>query len=207
MDKVAVVEGVAAPLLRDNVDTDMVIRIERLTQQPRDALGSFAFEAWRYNENGTENSSFVLNRAPWRGAPVLIAGANFGCGSSREGAVWALMSAGIRCVIAESFGEIFYNNCFQNGLLPVRLAKAQIETLAMIARTGARLKVDLVEQCITTPETILPFEIEGLRRDALLQGLDAISQTLQLREVIREWQRRDREERPWLWSTMGAVSA
>ena len=202
MDKVTVVEGVAAPLMLDNVDTDIVIRIERLTQQARDTLGQFAFEAWRYNEDGTENPSFVLNRAPWRGAPVLIAGANFGCGSSREGAVWALMSAGIRCVIAESFGEIFYNNCFQSGLLPVRLAKAQIEALAKVARTGASLKVDLLERRITTLDLTIPFEIEGLRRDALLQGLDEISQTLRLREAIRDWQRFDREERPWIWSTM-----
>ncbi|WP_179402709.1 3-isopropylmalate dehydratase small subunit [Burkholderia guangdongensis] len=202
MDKLTVVEGVAAPLLRDNVDTDIVIRIERLTQQTRDALGKFAFEAWRYNEDGTENPSFVLNRAPWRGAPVLLAGSNFGCGSSREGAVWALMSMGIRCVIAESFGEIFYNNCFQSGLLPVRLPKVQIETLASLAQTGASVKVDLVEQNITVHDLTIPFEIEGLRRNALLQGLDEISQTLQLREVIREWQRADREERPWIWSTM-----
>jgi 3-isopropylmalate/(R)-2-methylmalate dehydratase small subunit len=206
VDKVTVVEGVAAPLLRDNVDTDIVIRIERLTQQTREALGQYAFEAWRYNEDGSENAQFVLNRAPWRRAPVLLAGANFGCGSSREGAVWALMSAGIRCVIAESFGEIFYNNCFQSGLLPVRLPKAQIEKLAGLAQSGASVKVDLVAQCITAHELTIPFEIEGLRRDALLQGLDEISQTLQLREAIREWQRADREERPWIWSEMGKLA-
>ncbi|QBR01564.1 3-isopropylmalate dehydratase small subunit [Paraburkholderia pallida] len=202
MDKVTAVAGIVAPLLRDNVDTDIVIRIERLTQQTREALGHYAFEAWRYHEDGTENPAFVLNRAPWRGAPVLLAGANFGCGSSREGAVWALMSMGIRCVIAESFGEIFYNNCFQNGLLPVRLAKAQLQTLADLAQTGASVKVDLVAQQITADDLTMPFEIEGLRRDALLQGLDEISQTLQLREAIRAWQRADREARPWIWSTM-----
>jgi 3-isopropylmalate/(R)-2-methylmalate dehydratase small subunit len=204
MDKVTVVEGAAAPLLRDNVDTDMVIRIERLTQQTRDALGQFTFEAWRYGEDGSENPSFVLNRAPWRGAPILLAGANFGCGSSREGAVWALMGAGIRCVIAESFGEIFHNNCFQNGLLPVRLTKAEIASLAALAQAGVRVKVDLVEQQVCARDLSIRFDIEPLRRGALVQGLDEVSRTLQLREAIRAWQRADREHRPWIWNTADA---
>lgn len=204
MDKVTSVEGVAAPLLCNNVDTDMVIRIERLTQQTRDALGRFAFESWRYREDGTENPSFVLNREPWRGAPVLLTGANFGCGSSREGAVWALMGAGIRCVIAESFGEIFYNNCFQNGLLPVRLTQAEIKSLATLADGGERVKVDLIEQRITARDVSIRFDIEPLRRDALLLGLDEISRTLQLRETILAWQQADRERRPWIWNEAGA---
>src|SRR5919205_1213678 len=120
------VGGPAAPLLRANVDTDLIIRIERLVGTRREELGPFAFEALRRRADGSEDPDFVLNRPEYRGAPILLAGPNFGCGSSREGAVWALMGAGIRCVIAPSFGDIFFSNCFQNGLLPVVLPEETV---------------------------------------------------------------------------------
>lgn len=146
----------------------------------------------------------MLNRPSWRHAPILLTGANFGCGSSREGAVWALMAAGIRCVIAESFGEIFYNNCFQNGLLPVQLDAALIQLLAGLSSAGTTVTVDLVTQRIIAGDAEFGFEIEALRRDALLEGLDEITQTLRQRERIEAWQSADREQRPWIWQSVQA---
>lgn len=199
MDKVSVVSGAAAPLLRPNIDTDMIIRIERLTQQPRNALGAFALEALRLRADGSEDPDFVLNQPPWRGAPILLAGANFGCGSSREGAVWALLSAGFRCVIAESFGEIFYGNCFQSGLLPVQLDAARLRQLADLSERGVQVTVSLLEQTIVAGSERWLFEIDADRREALLEGLDEIEQTLRRRAEISAWQATDRESRPWIW--------
>ena len=204
MDKVTTITGAAAPLLRPNIDTDTVIRIERLTQKPRHELGQYALEALRLRRDGSEDPEFVLHRPAWRHAPILLTGANFGCGSSREGAVWALMAAGIRCVIAESFGEIFYNNCFQNGLLPVQLDAALILRLAGLSSAGTTVTVDLVTQRIIAGNAEFGFEIEALRRDALLEGLDEITQTLRQRERIEAWQSADREQRPWIWQSVQA---
>jgi 3-isopropylmalate/(R)-2-methylmalate dehydratase small subunit len=199
MDKVSVVSGAAAPLLRPNVDTDMIIRIERLTQQPRGALGAFALEALRLRADGSEDPDFVLNQPRWRGAPILLTGANFGCGSSREGAVWALQAAGIRCVIAESFGEIFYGNCFQNGLLPVQLDATRLSRLAELSQSGAQVTVSLPDQTIVAGGERWPFDIDADRREALLEGLDEIEQTLRRGPEISAWQAADRESRPWIW--------
>jgi len=196
MDKVVTIEGAAAPLLIPNVDTDKIIRIERLMQNTRQALGQYALEVLRYDTDGRENPEFVLNREPYRGAPILLSGSNFGCGSSREGAVWALLGAGIRCVIAESFGEIFYNNCFQNGMLPIRLEAAQI---ASLSQASIPMKVDLTNQTITAGALKYGFEIESIRRDALMEGVDEITRTLRYRERIADWQNDDRLQRPWLW--------
>jgi 3-isopropylmalate/(R)-2-methylmalate dehydratase small subunit len=153
MEPFTTVSGPAAPLLLANVDTDVIIRIEPLTQQPREALGRFAFEVLRYRPDGSEDPEFVLNQPAFRGAPILLAGTNFGCGSSREGAVWALPGIGIRCVIAPSFGDIFFSNYFQNGVLPIVLDEHMIEELATSARTGAVMRVDLVHRqlSIATP--------------------------------------------------------
>ncbi|WP_144107041.1 3-isopropylmalate dehydratase small subunit [Paraburkholderia sp. BCC1886] len=207
MEKVSLIDGPAAPLLRANVDTDLIIRIERLTSTPRSELGPYAFEALRYRDDGSEEPSFVLNRPPFRGAPILLAGANFGCGSSREGAVSALWGMGIRCVIAESFGDIFRNNCFQNGLLPVRLPADAVRLLGDECSDGASMSIDLAQQIVRSPGgREFPFEIEALRRDALLRGLDEIAQTLLREPEIAAWQQRDRLQRPWLWNVSASAA-
>jgi 3-isopropylmalate/(R)-2-methylmalate dehydratase small subunit len=201
MERFTRLSGQAAPLLRANIDTDLIIRIERLTGTMREEMGQWAFETLRYRPDGSENPDFVLNQGPFRGAPVLLAGANFGCGSSREGAVWALQGAGIRCVIAESFGDIFFNNCFQNGILPIRLPAETVRALAEQSAGGnARLTVDLERQTITSPRgEEIPFEVDAARRTALLEGLDDIGQTLLHAQAIAAWQAADRAARPWVW--------
>jgi 3-isopropylmalate/(R)-2-methylmalate dehydratase small subunit len=194
------VTGAAAPLMRPNIDTDVIIPIQRLTGTPRDTLGHYAFEPLRYGADGAENPDFVLNRPPFRGAPILIAGPNFGCGSSREGAVWALMGMGLRCVIAESFGDIFQGNCFQNGMLPVALPADAVERLARQAASGAPVTVDLASGTVTPPEgPSMPFTVAPLRREALLEGLDELGQTRKRSAEIAAWQARDQAARPWIW--------
>ena len=194
--------GVAASLLIDNVDTDLIIRIERLTSLGREALGPWAFESLRYRPDGSEDPGFVLNQAPWRAAPILVAGRNFGCGSSREGAVWALKARGVRCVIAESFGDIFHANCFQNGVLPIRLSAAELTQARSRCLPDAAWHVDLQAQQIVLPDgERLAFKVDPLRRAALLEGLDDISRTHKLLDVITAWQANDRATRPWVWRT------
>lgn len=194
--------GAAAPLPIDNVDTDLIIRIERLTSLARGELGPWAFESLRYRPDGSENPSFVLNQPAWREAPILLAGRNFGCGSSREGAVWALLARGIRCVIAESFGDIFHANCFQNGVLPIRLPADALARAHAAGLPGARWRVDLHAQRITLPGGAeLAFEVDPMRRAALLEGLDDIGRTLQLHAAIDGWQACDRVARPWIWAS------
>ena len=202
MDSFTILTGAAAPLLRANIDTDTIIRIERLTGTTPQEMGAYALEALRYRPDGTEDPDFVLNREPFREAPFLIAGANFGCGSSREGAVWALKYAGISCVIAPSFGDIFANNCFQNGMLPVVLPHAQVERLAEVCEGGnSRLTVDLERQVVETAQgERFPFAIEAQRREALLKGLDDIGLTLEHAGAIAAFQARDADARPWVWN-------
>ena len=190
--------GVAAPLLRDDIDTDVILRIERLTGTTRESMGAVAFEAWRIRPDGSENPDFVLNQPRFRNAPILLAGANFGCGSSREGAVWAIMGLGVRCVLAESFGDIFYNNCFQNGLLPACLPRPALDGLA-----GQVVTVDLDSQTVTGPGGAVPFAIEPMRKAALLGGLDEIGLTLQHADAIAAYQAADRMARPWVWELPG----
>ncbi|OVZ64729.1 3-isopropylmalate dehydratase small subunit [Pigmentiphaga sp. NML080357] len=196
-------ESVAAPLLRDNIDTDLIIRVEPLfSGVPRADLGRYCFETLRYRQDGTEDPDFVFNQPASRHAQILLAGANFGCGSSREGAVWALLAMGVRCVIAPSFGDIFFNNCFQNGLLPVRLARADVEALAEHARTApaARMVVDLQHGFVAGADgRQVGFEISARRREALLEGLDPIAQTLKHQARIDDFQRQDALRRPWIY--------
>ena len=199
--------GSAAPLLRPNIDTDVIIRIERLTSLPRRELGRYALEALRYDAHGRERPDFVLNTRAFREAVTLLADANFGCGSSREGAVWALMEAGIRCVVAPSFGDIFYNNCFQNGLLPIRLPIETIRELGEACAGGRPLEVDL-ETCRlkTSAGATYRFEIDAVRRESMLNGLDDIGLTLRDDDAIRAWQHADRSVRPWAWSVTGVLA-
>ena len=196
------VTGAAAPLMQANIDTDVIIRIDRLTGGDPARLGDYALEALRRRPDGSEDPDCVLNQPPYRDAPVLLAGPNFGCGSSRENAVTALMAMGLRCVVAESFGDIFYANCFQNGLLPVRLAEAQVLALASEARsTPSPFTVDLEQRLVRAPSGAEhPFEIDPLRRILLLEGLDDIALTLKDAETIAAWQARDQQTRPWVWT-------
>lgn len=197
--------GAAAPLMRDNIDTDVIIRIERLTGTTKASMGAVAFEAWRFRPDGSENPDFALNRPEFRGAPILVTGANFGCGSSREGAVWALMGMGLRCVIAESFGDIFFNNCFQNGMLPIRLPADAARRLADQCTGGAQVTVDLERQEVVFPDGgRMTFAIEPMRRTAMLEGLDEIGLTLRYADAIADYQAADRAARPWIWQVGGA---
>ena len=193
MQAFTAVARTAAPLMRPNN--------QRLTGTPAAEMGPWAFETLRYHPDGSENADFVLNQPQFRGAPILIAGANFGCGSSREGAVWALMGTGVRCVVAPSFGDIFYNNCFQNGLLPVRLPADAVARLAAACAGGnARVTVDLHRQVVVFPHgEEAAFDIEPIRREALLLGLDEIGLTLQQGAAIDAFQAADRTARPWVW--------
>jgi 3-isopropylmalate/(R)-2-methylmalate dehydratase small subunit len=200
MQPFTVVTGRAVPLMLANVDTDVIIRIERLTSLGKHALGPYAFEALRYHADGAENPDCVLNRPEYRDAPLLLADANFGCGSSREGAVWALQAIGVRCVIAPSFGDIFFNNCFQNGVLPIRLSADAVCALATRAAEGEVFTVDLERQRIVTPDGAeTAFETESLRRESLLAGFDDIGLTLRDGDAINAWQATDRALRPWNW--------
>lgn len=201
MQPFTVVTGAAVPLLRANVDTDVIIRIERLTTLRREQLGPYALEALRYRADGSEDPGCAFNQPAFRGAPVLLAGANFGCGSSREGAVWALMGLGVRCVIAPSYGDIFYNNCFQNGVLPIQLPAETVQALAAQCASGAPVRVDLASATLTAPDgATVAFPVDALRREALLHGLDDIGLTLKDDALIRGWQQADRTRRPWAWT-------
>lgn len=194
------VTGRAAPLMLANVDTDTIIRIDRLTSLPKEALGPYAFESLRFRAEGDEDPGFILNRPEFRGAPLLLADANFGCGSSREGAVWALQAIGLRCVIAPSFGDIFHNNCFQNGMLPIRLPADEVHSLARLAQAGGSFTVDLHRQVVVAPDrSSRPFSIDPMRRQSLLEGLDDIGLTLKEADAIDAWERADVLLRPWNW--------
>jgi 3-isopropylmalate/(R)-2-methylmalate dehydratase small subunit len=193
----------AAPIMRGNIDTDVIIRIERLVgNSVRGTLGKWAFGALRYLPDGSENPEFILNREPYRQAEILVTGPNFGCGSSREGAVWSRQELGIRAVIGSGFGDIFFANCFQNGILPIIVDKQTAENLAaeIEATQGAgKVGIDLEAQTITTPEgKTLRFEIDPRRREGLLQGLDEVMLTLQHDHEIRSFQEADRVARPWI---------
>jgi 3-isopropylmalate/(R)-2-methylmalate dehydratase small subunit len=193
------VTGVAAPLLQANIDTDVIIQIERLTEGAD--LGHYALEAMRYLPDSSLNPNCVLNEPRFRNAPILLAGRNFGCGSSREGAVTALIAMGVRCVIAPSFGDIFHANCFRNGLLPVELPEGAIESLVAQSHDGD-FTVDLRRQVVVAPSReITTFSIDALQRDALLEGLDEIGLTLKCADEINAWQNADRMDRPWVWHT------
>jgi 3-isopropylmalate/(R)-2-methylmalate dehydratase small subunit len=200
MQAFTVSTGVAAPVIRDNIDTDMLIRIERLAQLKRGQFGPWLFEMWRYLDDGTPNPDFILNQAPFDGASFIVAGRNFGCGSSREMAVWALQEFGIRCVMAESFGDIFYTNCFQNGVLPIVLEREQLQAIAQAAQGGQALTVDLENSVITLASLpAIPFSVPQAHRSALLLGQDEIAQTQTYETEIAAFQARDRASRPWVY--------
>ncbi len=206
-DPVSTIIGIAAPLNIANVDTDVIIRIERLTIGDPREIGRYAFEALRYLADGQEDPHFILNRPAYRGASILLAGPNFGCGSSREPAVTALMAMGLRVIVAQSFGDIFYANCFQNGLLPIRLDEAAVQALMESAGANPRpFTVDLNEKSIAAPDgRVFDFTIDAQRREALLAGVDDIGLTLRDTAAIHAWQAADRTERVWIWQTGDAA--
>lgn len=201
MEKFTQLTGVAAPLPMVNVDTDMIIPARFLKTIKRTGLGAGLFAALRFDAEGRERPDFVLNQPAWRQAKILIAGENFGCGSSREHAPWALLDYGIRCVIAASFADIFYNNCFKNGVLPITLPQAQVDQLAAAAENGANatFTVDLAAQTIVMPDgERIGFDIDPFRKECLLNGWDDIGLTLRQAPRIDAYEERQRLSQPWL---------
>ena len=201
MQKFDRLEGVAAPLKMINIDTDMIIPKNYLKTVKRTGLGKGLFSEMRYREDGSENPDFVLNKPAYRKATILVAGDNFGCGSSREHAPWALLDFGIRCIIAPDFADIFFNNSFKNGILPIRLPRAVCDQLMEDARQGgnARLTVDLDRQVVIRPDgEEIHFEIDPFRKHCLLNGLDDIGLTMEKKADIDDFEQRQKEEQPWL---------
>ena len=200
MEKFVRLTGVAAPLPVVNVDTDMIIPKDYLKTIKRTGLGTGLFAEARYNEDGTPNPDFVLNKPAYQNATILVAGDNFGCGSSREHAPWALLDFGIRCVISTSFADIFYNNCFKNGILPIVVSPEDLEKLMDDASRGSNaiLTIDLEAQEITGPDGgRLSFEIDAFRRHCLLNGLDDIGLTLEKGTAIDSYEKQNATARPW----------
>ena len=200
MEKFTVLEGVAAPLKMINVDTDMVIPKQYLKTIKRTGLGRGLFSEMRYKDDGSEDPNFVLNKPAYRKAKILVAGDNFGCGSSREHAPWALMDFGICCVISTSFGDIFYNNCFKNVVLPIRVSPQDLEKLFDDAERGANatLTVNLEKQEIRGPDGgVVKFEIDSFRKHCLLNGLDDIGLTQQKSAKIASYEDKAKATRPW----------
>jgi 3-isopropylmalate/(R)-2-methylmalate dehydratase small subunit len=201
MQKFDKLTGVAAPLPMINVDTDMIIPKQFLKTIKRSGLGKNLFDELRYELDGREKPDFVLNRPAYRKAQILVAGDNFGCGSSREHAPWALLDFGIRCIIATSFADIFYNNCFKNGVLPIRLPREDVDKLMDDASRGANavVSIDLEQQTITGPDGgRISFAIDGFRKHCLLNGLDDIGLTLEKAAAIDGFEANRRHARPWL---------
>ncbi|AUX78156.1 MULTISPECIES: 3-isopropylmalate dehydratase small subunit [Sinorhizobium] len=200
MDKFVKLTGVAAPLPVVNIDTDMIIPKDYLKTIKRTGLGTGLFAEARYNEDGTPNPDFVLNKPAYQNAKILVAGDNFGCGSSREHAPWALLDFGIRCVISTSFADIFYNNCFKNGILPIVVSQADLDKLMDDANRGSNavLSVDLEAQEITGPDGgSIKFEIDAFKRHCLLNGLDDIGLTLEKAGAIDSFEKSTAASRPW----------
>lgn len=197
-------EGVAAPLPAENIDTDVIIPMAALLMTPRAALGPKAFLPLRYDEEGQENPEFVLNRPQFRAAPILVAGRNFGCGSSRELAVNAIEGFGIRAIVAPSFGDIFFGNCIKNGVLPIVLGAedhARVMAAAVASDGFEPFAIDLPEQTLTLPEgDALGFDIDAGHKVRLLEGRDEIALTLDHEAEIARFQTEDRARRPWAWS-------
>jgi 3-isopropylmalate/(R)-2-methylmalate dehydratase small subunit len=200
MEKFTVLEGVAAPLKMTNVDTDRIIPKQYLKTIKRTGLAAGLFAEMRFNPDGSENPDFVLNKPAWRNAKIIVAGDNFGCGSSREHAPWALLDYGIRCVISTSFADIFYNNCFKNGVLPIKVSPEDLEKLFDDADRGANatLTVDLVNQEIRGPDGgVLKFDMDPYRKHCLLNGLDDIGLTMVKSDQIAGYEEKAKAARPW----------
>jgi 3-isopropylmalate/(R)-2-methylmalate dehydratase small subunit len=200
MEKFTKLTGIAAPMPLVNIDTDMIIPKQFLKTIKRSGLGKNLFDEMRYTQDGQEIPDFVLNQPAYRDAQILVAGDNFGCGSSREHAPWALLDFGIRCVISTSFADIFFNNCFKNGILPIVLPQEQIDILMADARKGAnaRQTVDLEAQTVTTSDgQVFPFTVDGHRKHCLMNGLDDIGLTLEKVSAIDSFEAKNAALHPW----------
>ncbi|MDF3835836.1 3-isopropylmalate dehydratase small subunit [Cupriavidus basilensis] len=206
MEQFVELSGIAAPLVHANIDTDLLIPSREITSPGRDGYGEKLLAPWRYQSSAdgerVERPDFVLNRAPFRQASILLTGENFGSGSSREAAAWAVRQFGFRCVIAPSFGAIFQNNCYRNGILPVVLPAAEIDWMAAEAAAGTLILTVDLERCVVRhPQgRCLPFTVPRSERSMLLEGLDAIGLTLKRRAQIQAFQHADRAARPWIWT-------
>lgn len=201
MDKFTTLSGVAAPMPQINIDTDMIIPKQFLKTIKRSGLGKNLFDEMRYADDGSEVADFVLNKPAYRNAQILVAGDNFGCGSSREHAPWALLDFGIRCVIAPSFADIFYNNCFKNGILPIALPQEDVDKLMDDANRGSNavLSVDLETQTITGPDGgEISFDVDAFRKHCLLNGLDDIGLTMEKAGAIDSFEAERATKQPWL---------
>jgi len=201
MQKFDQLTGVAAPLDILNIDTDMIIPKQFLKTIKRSGLGKNLFDEMRYDRDGSEMADFVLNRAPYRQAEILVAGDNFGCGSSREHAPWALLDFGIRCVISTSFADIFYNNCFKNGILPIVVSPNERDALLADAADteNPELSIDLVAQTIRRPNGVtISFEVDAFRKKCLLEGLDDIGLTMEKSGSIDDFEANRTQQQPWL---------
>ncbi|PZP84893.1 MAG: 3-isopropylmalate dehydratase small subunit [Azospirillum brasilense] len=201
MQKFTTLSAIAAPMPLQNIDTDMIIPKQFLKTIKRTGLKEGLFYEMRYTVDGTKIEDFVLHRAPYDHAEIVVAYENFGCGSSREHAPWALLDFGIRCVIAPSFADIFYNNCFKNGILPVVLPREQVESLMQVAQAGQSVTVDLANQSVTAGNHQFTFEMDPFRKKCLVEGLDDIGLTLQKKDAISAYEAKLQQERPWLIAT------
>ncbi len=200
MDKFETITGVAAPMPLINIDTDMIIPKVFLKTIKRSGLGVNLFDEMRYNTDGSEIADFILNQPAYRNAEILMAGENFGCGSSREHAPWAIKDFGISCVIAPSFADIFFNNCFKNGILPIALPQEQVDLLMKDAEKGenARMTINLEEQTVTTSDgDVLKFDVDPFRKHCLLNGLDDIGLTMEKAASIDSFEAKAKTARPW----------
>ncbi|SEM05976.1 3-isopropylmalate/(R)-2-methylmalate dehydratase small subunit [Variovorax sp. YR750] len=195
-------QGIAAPMPKANVDTDAIIAVQHVYTLKKSGLGDYLFHRWRFAPDGLEIQDFVLNRAPFRRASILVARSNFGCGSSREHAVWALADFGIRCIVAPSFASIFHENCIRNGVLPVRLDEEVVDRLLnMLERDESKeVAVDLQASRIILPDgSVNAFVLDEAQREILLKGLDSITVAERHKDDIAAFQQRDRQVRPWIW--------
>jgi len=201
MDKFTKLSGIAAPLPLINIDTDMIIPKQFLKTIKRSGLGVNLFDEMRYDDDRNEIADFVLNKPQYRNAEILVAGDNFGCGSSREHAPWALLDFGIRCVIAPSYADIFYNNCFKNGILPIVLPQEQVDILMKDAEKGAnaRIEIDLEAQTVTSSDgEVFTFNVDPFKKHCLLNGLDDIGLTMEKAASIKSFEGKLASERPWV---------
>ncbi len=198
MEKFSVLKGIPAYLSMINVDTDMIIPKQFLKTIKRTGLGKSLFYEMRYDENGKKIKEFVLNKEPYNNSSILIAGKNFGCGSSREHAPWALLDFGIKCVIAPSFADIFYNNCFKNGMLPIILDEKKIEELVQYSERKESIEINLTQQEILFGNKKIEFDIDAFKKKCLLNGLDDIAMTLEQTQKISSYEDKAKKNKPWL---------
>ena len=201
MEKFTNIEGIAAPLRMINVDTDMIIPKQFLKTIKRSGLGKNLFHELRYDLQGNIKNDFILNWDPYKSATILITGENFGCGSSREHAPWSLLDFGFRCIIAPSFADIFYNNCFNNGLLPISVSSEKIKILLRLSNEQKQLEIDLMNQIIFSEDNeIAHFDIDPFRKKCILEGLDEIGLSLTHSKIIKEFEKKREMESPWIFN-------